>query len=40
MKNNFNELIAKIKEENIIEFADVSAEEISVNKIVVNPFKL
>ena len=39
-ENQFNELIAKIKEENILEFVDVNAQEISVNKTIVKPFKL
>lgn len=39
-ENEFNELIAKIKEENILEFADVNMQEISVNKTIVKPFKL
>lgn len=39
-ENQFNELFAKIKEENILEFADVNAQEISVTKTIVEPFKL
>ena len=38
--NQFNELIAKIKEDNILEFVDVNPQEISVNKTIVKPFKL
>lgn len=39
-ENEFNELIAKIKEENILEFVDVNLKEISITKTIVRPFKL
>jgi hypothetical protein len=39
-ENNFNELTAKIKEENIIEFTNVSMQEVLVNKHTIEPFKL
>ena len=39
-ENNFNLLFAKIKEENIIEFSEVSKEEVLIKKIEIKPFKL
>ncbi|QFG53677.1 hypothetical protein [Chryseobacterium sp.] len=39
-KNAFNALFSKIKEENIIEFSEVSKDEIQVQKIEIKPFKL
>jgi hypothetical protein len=39
-ENDFNELISKIKEENIVDFVDVNIEEIAVKKVIVKPFKL
>ncbi|MBH1959121.1 MAG: TIR domain-containing protein [Flavobacteriia bacterium] len=38
--NEFNSLFAKIKEENIIEFSEVSDDEIQVKKVEIKPFKL
>ncbi len=39
-ESSFNSLFAKIKEENIIEFSDVSEEVIQVKKMEIKPFKL
>ena len=39
-ENNFNLLFAKIKEENIIEFSEVSKEEVLIKKTEIKPFKL
>lgn len=39
-ENQFNSLFAKIKEENIIEFIEVSEKEIDVKKVEIKPFKL
>lgn len=39
-ENQFNSLFAKVKEENIIEFIEVSEQEIVVKKIEIKPFKL
>jgi hypothetical protein len=38
--NNFNVLFSKIKEEQIINFSDIHDEEVEVNKIDIQPFKL
>lgn len=39
-ENEFNNLFAKIKEENIIEFSEVCEKEIEIKKIEIKPFKL
>lgn len=39
-ENGFNDLFAKIKEENIVEFIDVNEKEIEVVKKEIKPFKL
>ncbi len=39
-ENNFNTLFAKIKQQNIIEFIDVSSKDIEIVKLDIKPFKL
>lgn len=39
-ENEFNALFAKLKEENVIEFSDVSEKEIVIKKVEIKPFKL
>jgi len=39
-KNKFNNLFSKLKEENILQFSDVSEIEVEIKKIEIKPFKL